>query len=174
MNKNVQTRIDELFLTCSISTPGYVEFPKLAKMLWPVLDNKVSLVDIAGLFTMSVPSHVQSESIDSGIFYDILHAIARLKFPSGKEFCEKFLDELKVVKALHPGDNSFFDKCMDKNVIKSLLRFDIPIRRAYSNFAGRTMTAGGAITWEEVKRLNLAMEVCDRRCRLTVESCCLF
>jgi hypothetical protein len=160
MSKNTQSRIEELFIQCSAINPGSVEFASVAKLFWPVLDNRLSLVDLAGLFAMAIPPHSQLESIDGQLFTDIFNAAAKLKYPTGKEYCDKMLDDMKTAKPLAvSGENSFFMKSMEKNVIRSMLKFDIPIRRAYSSFAGKAISAGGAITWEEVKRLNLSMEV---------------
>eukprot|EP00607_Mallomonas_marina_P006689 CAMPEP_0182438286 /NCGR_PEP_ID=MMETSP1167-20130531/85652_1 /TAXON_ID=2988 /ORGANISM="Mallomonas Sp, Strain CCMP3275" /LENGTH=451 /DNA_ID=CAMNT_0024631567 /DNA_START=554 /DNA_END=1906 /DNA_ORIENTATION=+ len=35
----------------------------------------------------------------------------------------------------------------------------MPLRRVFSNFAGRDITVGGGLTWDEVKRMNIGMEV---------------
>ena len=43
--------------------------------------------------------------------------------------------------------------------MRVLLKFDMPLRRAFSNFAGRDITVGGGLTWDEVKRLNIGMEI---------------
>jgi hypothetical protein len=160
VHKNASTRIEELFIQCTaMSSGGAVEFSSVAKLFWPALDNRVSLVDLAGLYSMAIPPHSQQESIDAQLFADIFSAVAKLKYPTGKEYCDKLLEDIRVAKPLTSiGENSFFSKSMEKSVIRSLLKFDIPIRRAYSSFAGKAISAGGAITWEEVKRLNLSME----------------
>lgn len=156
--KHSHAKVEELFLQCSSAT-GTADFFSLAKLFWPILDNKISIVDLAGMFAMAIPAHVQTDSLDAGLFIDVFNAIAKLKYPTGKENGDKLLEDLKNGRHLILPEHSFFEKCMEKNVIRSLLRFDIPLRRCYCNFAGKAVSIGGGVTWEEVKRLNLGMEV---------------
>jgi hypothetical protein len=39
------------------------------------------------------------------------------------------------------------------------LKYDLPLRRAFSAFAGRGVKVGGGLTWDEVKRMGIGMDV---------------
>lgn len=160
MSKNTQVKVDELFSQCSASTPGYVEFVTIAKLFWPILDNRISLVDLAGVFSMAIPNHSSTEVLDYSLFCDFINGISKIKYPTGREHAEKLLEDLKAASGIPPpADVLFFEKCAEKNVIRTLLRFDMALRRAFSTFAGKAVSVGGGLTWDEVKRLNLGMEV---------------
>ena len=48
---------------------------------------------------------------------------------------------------------------MDKNIVRILLKYDLPIKRAYSNFCGQSVRVGGKLNWEEVKSMSIGMEM---------------
>lgn len=159
MSKSLQEKIDEIFLNASSSSSspaGTCDFRSVATTFWPILDNSISLVDIAGVFAMTG----SADAIDSSLFSEFFSGIARVKYPSGTEFKEKLLDDLhnaKEIKIL--SDTPSFVKAMDRSVIKVLLKFDLPLRRCFSSFAGQAVNIGGGFTWEEVKRLSVGMEI---------------
>jgi hypothetical protein len=151
-------RIDDMFIKCTAST-GVADLKSVVKVFWPILDNKVSLVDIAGVFTMCVPSN-GNESLDLITFVEFFNGIARVKYSSGADFCEKLLAELADSAGIKiKADQPLFQQAMDKAVVRTLLKHDLSLRRAFASFAGQNINVGGGLTWDEVQRLSLGMEV---------------
>lgn len=151
-------RIDDVFLKVTSST-GVADLVNVAKVFWPLLDNKVSIVDLAGVYTMSV-SGSDAETLDLITFGDFFHGIARVKFSSGANFSERLLEELgRAHEVKIRSDLPVFEQIMDKLVVKVLLKYDLPLRRAFSSFAGQSINIGGGMTWEEVVKLGVGMEV---------------
>lgn len=161
LSKQSAAAVDDIFVQCcqGTSRDGEADFRSLAAVFWPVLDNKLSLVDFAGVFTMSCPSSSAS-SLDSHLFSDFFGGVARMKYPTGGDFVERLLDNVKAARSIKiRHDLPLFAKAMDKHVIRELLKFDIPLRRAFSSFAGQSITIGGGLTWDEVRKHSLGMEV---------------
>ena len=157
MDQSSAAQVDEVFVQCC-GRDGVADFRNVATVFWPVLENKLSLIDLAGIFTMTTPHN--STVLDSLVFPDFFGGVARMKFPTGGDFVDKLLESLKVAKGLKIRQElPLFVKAMDKHVIRELLRFDIPLRRAFSSFAGQSITIGGGLTWDEVKRHTVGMEV---------------
>lgn len=157
--RNLETRVDEIFVHCNTGSP--VDLATAARYFWPILDNRVTLVDFAGVFTMAMPNSSTSTetTLDGAYFTEFFRGLAKVKYPSGKDFCEKLLEDLRLAKGLKiPSESKYFNLCMDTNVMRALLKFDIPLRRAFCGFAGRSFAIGAGVTWEEVKRLNVGME----------------
>ena len=155
----LEEKIHELFMSCSGST-GTADFRTISKVLWMCLNNAVSIVDLAGVFTVSIPGN-GIELLNADLFTEFIKAFARLRFPVNPDFCNLVLDEIKGSKGLRSNtDNPFFATMMDKNVIRILLKYDLPLRRAYSNFCGQSVRVGGILNWDEVKSLSIGMEVC--------------
>lgn len=150
-------RINELFLLCG-GPNGFVEMRSALKLLWPTLNNAVSLVDLAGVFAVSIPSSLNTEVLNGDLFSDFFRSFARLKFSAGSDFVEKLLEELGPVKRLM-SDHAVLNSVADKNTVRILLKFDLPLRRAFSLFCSKSLR-GGRVTWEEVRQLSLGVEVC--------------
>ncbi len=159
----VQEAIAELFGRCAVP-PGsqtVSDFATLVKSLWPILDNNVSLCDLSGVFTISVPGRNDS-SLDLKLFSEFLSAISRIKFSnhSNAMGLELLMNEVVSAKSVHFGsDSALFSKLVDKQVIRVLLKFDLPLRRAFSSFAGSAARVGGGLNWDDVKAQNIGMEV---------------
>lgn len=154
----LEEKIQELFVTCS-GANGSVDFKSVCKALWVSFNNGVSLVDTAGVFTVSIPGN-GLEVLNAELFAEFIKAFARLRYPIHQDFCNLVLDELKKSKVLKVNtDSIFFANVLDKNVIRILLKFDLPLRRAFSNFCGQSVRVGGVLTWDEVKNLSIGMEV---------------
>jgi hypothetical protein len=137
------------------------DFTALVKALWPILDNNVSLCDLSGVFTVSTPASQQSQ-LDAKTFAEFLSAISRIKFPQHQNNAalELLMAEITNAKSVHFGsDNALFSKLIDKLVIRVLLKFDLPLRRAFSSFAGPAARVGGGLNWDDVKSQNIGMEV---------------
>ena len=155
--QDLQQKVDEVFLSCSSAGPA--DFRNVAKTFWSVLDNKVSVVDLAGIFTMSVTGN-GVEALNSMLFAEFFSGIARIKYPTGADYCEKLLEDLKNAKGLRiRSDLPLFTRSMDKNVVRVLLKYDMPLRRCFSGFAGQTINVGGGLTWDEVRKRTIGMEV---------------
>jgi hypothetical protein len=154
----LEEKIHELFVGCSGSN-GTADFKAICKVLWRALNNAVSVVDLAGVFTVTVPGN-GIEMLNDLLFTEFIKAFARLRFPSSADFCNLVLDEVRASKGLRSNtENPFFASVMDKNVIRILLKFDLPLRRAYSNFCGQSVRVGGILNWDEVKSLSIGMEI---------------
>jgi hypothetical protein len=154
----LEEKIHELFVSCSGSN-GTADFRSISKVLWMCLTNAVSIVDLAGVFTVSVPGN-GIEMLNLELFTEFIKAFARLRYPTNPEFCNLVLDEIKGGKSLRANtETPFFATIMDKNVTRILLKYDLALRRAYSNFCGQSVRVGGILNWEEVKNLSIGMEV---------------
>jgi hypothetical protein len=165
MSKNrTIDRIDEQF-QAACGPNGVTDIKSAFKLLWPTLTNSVSAVDLAGVFSISIPSNNPVEALSRELFHDFFKAYARLKFSSGADYAEKLLDELRQTKnqqkasnQLNPDTNLIYS-IADKNVIRVLLKYDLQLRRAFSAFCGQAVRIGGMVSWEEVKNLSLGMEL---------------
>lgn len=154
----IQEKINELFNSCSGSS-GSADFRAVSRVLWMSLNNAVSLVDLAGVFTVSIPSNGM-DVLSADLFTEFFKAFARLKYPASTEFCDHLLDELRGSKQMRINtENPVFLTMMDKVVIRVLLKYDLALRRAYSNFCGQSVRVGGIMSWDEVKNLAVGMEV---------------
>jgi hypothetical protein len=152
-------RIEELFNAYS-GPSGTVELRSVFKLLWAALSNSVSLVDLAGVFAISIPGTSTLEVLTQDLFHDFFRAFARLKFPSGVDYCERLIDEIrnsKVVKT-HT-DLGILGTLADKASVRILLKYDLPLRRAFSAFCSQSMKVGSIVSWDEVRTLALGMEV---------------
>jgi hypothetical protein len=158
----LEEKIRELFVSCSGSN-GTADFKSISKVLWMCLNNSVSIVDLAGIFTVSMPGNGM-EMLNADLFTEFIKAFSRLRYPANPDFCNLVLDEIKSGKSLRSNtENPFFATITDKNVIRILLKYDLPLRRAYSNFCGQSVRVGGILSWDEVKNLSIGMEVKLRR-----------
>lgn len=252
----VKEAIAEVFSKCSPNNAGVVtEFAAVVKVLWPILDNNVSLCDLSGIFTISIPASNDPSSssstanggfvpegglagsassnalpsntttnttalsplrkggqpgspsktltfapnttgggggaspfmassnsmmmmtnasmqdpaasttpgLDAKLFTEFLTAIAQIKFGSAPNGLEKLLNEIMNAKSVHFGaDTALFNKLIDRNVIRVMLKYDLPLRRAFCAFAGGAARVGGRLSWDEVKAQNIGMEVRTR------------
>ena len=61
---DLAARIDEVFLKVT-STSGTCDLVSVAKVFWPVLDNKISIVDLAGVYTMCISNNGSEVLISS-------------------------------------------------------------------------------------------------------------
>lgn len=162
MNKSSQEKIDEVFVQCSNkseSAAGTADFTGISSIFWPILDNSLSLVDLAGVFAIAGS---QNSKIDLILFSEFFNGVARVKSPTGSDYREKLLDNFASIKSMKiqvESSSSSFTKAMDRNVIKVLLKFDISLRRTFCSFAGKNISVGGSLTWDEVKKKSISMEL---------------
>jgi hypothetical protein len=156
----LQEKIDELFQIASGSTGiGTVDFKSICKIVWMCLNNSVTLVDLAGVFTVSIPDN-GVEVLNADLFVDFIKALARVKYPLDGDYCDKLVDEVRSSKNMRINNESpQFPLIMDRSVIRILLKYDLPIRRAYSTFCGQSVRVGGRLNWDEVKKMSIGMEV---------------
>lgn len=153
----MQEKIDEVYVLCSQNL-GSATFKGIAKVFWPILDNGVSLIDLASIFTISAQDGMTGLNIN--LFGEFFHGISRIKYPNVTNYCVKLLEELQQAKQVNVlYDNPVFNKCIDRAVTGILLTFDFPLRRAFSNYAGESVKVGGGLSWDEVKRLSVGMEI---------------
>jgi hypothetical protein len=150
----IAARIDDIFVTCTGST-GTADLKSVVKVFWPVLDNKVSIVDLAGVFTMCVPGN-GNDTLDLITFADFFNGIARVKFSSAADYLEKMLSEVAACSGIKiKTDLPLFNQVLDKVVIRALLKQDMALRKSFSSFAGQNINVGGGLTWEEVQKLGV-------------------
>ena len=117
---DLAARIDEVFLKVT-STSGTCDLVSVAKVFWPVLDNKISIVDLAGVYTMCI-SNNGSEVLDLITFADFFTGIARVKYSSGSNFAEKLLEDLNNANGVKlRSDLPVFERIFEKSVIRMLL-----------------------------------------------------
>lgn len=160
----LQDKIDEIFTICSSSSSiGTADFKSICRHFWYHLDNSVTIVDLAGVFTVCIPSN-GAEVLTIDIFPDFIKALARVKYPVDSDYCEKFvMDVLENMKDSNKNnsvsESLTFSLVMDRHVMRTLLKFDIPIRRAFSHFCGQSVRVGGRLNWEEIRSLSIGMEV---------------
>jgi len=162
-DENIQMKlsekIDEVF-HAYCGPNGTIELRSIFKLFWPTLQNSVSIVDLAGLYTVSIPSTNVTETLTLDLFHSFFRAFARLKFSTGADFCERLLEEIKSVQGIRKQfETGILNSLADKNVIRTLLKYDLQLRRAFSTFSGQAVRIGGMVSWDEVKNLGLGMEV---------------
>lgn len=148
-------RIDELFSICSGSSGvGTADFKSISRHFWMYLQNSFTLVDVAGIFAVSSNN---SDLLTIELFQDFFKAVARVKFPNEVDYCEKLLNDIRNNR--NEIESYTFPIMMDKHIIRILLKYDLPIKRAYSNFCGQSVRVGGKLSWEEVKSMSIGMEI---------------
>ena len=153
--RNIQ--LDEIFTTCSNGSRDSVDFPMVMRSFWPLLDNTVSFVDISSCFI--VACHDVCESLDANLFEEFFIAFAKIKYPGSPQSFENLIEDFGKSKSLKIiFEIKAFTKMLDRNVLRQLLKYDLPLRRAFSFFAGHAVTVGGGLQWEEVKSRSIGME----------------
>lgn len=158
MNASLNDKIGEVYTLCLSGTNDNVQFLGVAKNFWPVLDNSLTLCELSGIYTIANPRG--QDFLDPPLFRGFCNTVSKLKYASHVDHLEKLVDDLisaRVVKCAF--DNPTFSKSMEKSVLRVLLKYDMPLRRSFSAFAGRGVKIGGGLTWEEVKRMEVGMDV---------------
>ena len=151
-------KIEEIFALCTSGTSNVIYFPEMAKYFWPVLDNNVTLCDLSGIFTIANPRG--QDHLDLPLFTEFLNSISRIKYPGEMNHLDKLVDDLVAARSTrYNSNNTTFIASLDKSVMRVLLKFDLSLRRAFSAFAGRGVRVGGGLTWDEVKRMEVGMDV---------------
>jgi len=100
--------------------------------------------------------------LTNDIFPDFIKALARVKYPIDADYCEKFVNDILEAtkeKSSSISESLTFSMTMDRNVMRTLLKFDIPVRRAFSHFCGQSVRVGGRLNWDEIKAMSIGMEV---------------
>ena len=154
--RNIQ--LDEIFSTCTNGSRDSVDFPMLMRCFWPLLDNVVSVVDIFNVFTVACQD-VSDASLNITLFEEFFIAFAKMKYSGSPDSFTNMIDDFRKAKSVKIiFDIKAFSKMLDKNVIRQLLKYDLPLRRSFSFFAGHGVTVGGGLSWEEVKSRSIGME----------------
>ena len=157
---NIRDKIDGVFAKCKsksgVQSNDSCDLRGLLSIFWPILDNTMSLVDFFGVLSMAD----NQENIDSIKFPEFFNGIARVKYPSGQSFRENLLEDINKSKNIKvQTDSTAYNRVCEKNVMKLLLKFDLPLRRAFSSFSGQNVRIGGGYTWDEVRRLAIGIEL---------------
>ena len=71
-SKRLADKVDELFKHCS--NHAVVDFRSICKVFWTTLDNSLSIIDLAGIFALSV-SGSKSEALDTELFLQFLNGV---------------------------------------------------------------------------------------------------
>jgi hypothetical protein len=89
-----------------------------------------------------------------------LKSLAKIKFPNEKDYTEKLVEELLNLKGQKIDvESQPLTMLIDKTVLRILLMYDLLLRKAFSNFCGQSVRIGGVLTWDEVKKMSIGMEV---------------
>lgn len=159
MNTRTAERIEDLYQACC-GPNGGVELKAALKLMWNSLNNSVTIVDVAGVFAISIPAGNTSEVLTRELFRDFYRAFARLKYPTGIDYNERLMDEIRHSKGHRVNvEGGIIAAIADKQVMRVLLKYDLPLRRSFSTFCGQAVRVGSMVSWDEVKTLNLGMEV---------------
>lgn len=157
--QNLSASIGDLFFQCSNSS-GLADFKSIAKNFWCALDNSLSLIDIVGLYTLACNGQEKTDSLDINMFAEFLSGSARVKYSSGNDTSEKLVDVIRDGKTLKVAvDSPSFSKIIEKNTLKALLKYDIPLKRVFSAFSGKDVRLGAGLTWNEVKNRSVGMDL---------------
>ena len=156
----LQDRIDEIFnLCCSSNSIGAADFRAICKTFWLCLNNSITFVDLGGAFAVSIPP-TGVEILTGELFTDFFRAFAKIKFPTENNFVDKLHEEIKNAKNIHiPAESLSFPTTIERSVLRTLLKYDLPIKKAYSHFCGQSVRVGGRLNWEEAKMMSIGMEV---------------
>lgn len=162
MAMRLADRIDNLYLLLS-GTSNHIDIKIVFKAFWPVLRNGISLVDLAGIFSIAIPSVSVTETLNQDLFPDFFRAFSRLCYPSGTDYVEKMLNDLKNLPLNNnksmPNSFSWLLCIADKAIVRLLLKYDIQLRKIFCTFCSQSIRVGGIISWEDVKTMNLGMEL---------------
>lgn len=159
-----QLKIEDIFERCSDkkTVKKQADFVSTVKALWTSLDNFLTLVDLAGVWAITVSS-IDDDRLDFGAFSDFFNGISKLKYPStnGDEFCQLLINDMSFAeKNTCPLNFSDFERKCDRSIIHELFRVDAALKKAFASFAVDSITDGTFMS-EEVKRRSLGIEVCD-------------
>ena len=164
---SLRDRIELLYAQCANNPNGTADLKSVMRIFWPVLNNSVSMIDIGNLYGVAISgtAHSHQAALDRRLFTEFLNSFARLKYPASTDFTTQLLDELTSAKSVKIMETPFMNKAFERHAIRVLTKFDLPLRRAFCNFAGSGANIGVGVTWEEVKRLDMGMEMNCRKSR---------
>ena len=157
-------RIDQVFARCRDikASKNVATFICTAKTFWRTLNNSLSLVDLSGIWTITVSSE-DDEGLDTKIFLDFFCAVARLKYPalSKSDCCEMLLRDLDIETNFPDSINSpIFEMAVNRSAIHELFKRESDLKKAFIIFTSdRCDNPDEGNTWEAVGRLSLTIEV---------------
>lgn len=158
MNASINDKIGEVFALCLAGNDENVKFLGVVKNFWPLLDNTLTLCELSGIYAIANPRG--QEHLDMPLFKSFCNTVSKMKYPSEVNHLERLVEDLISARSIKCAfDNPTFTKSMEKSVMRVLLKHDMPLRRSFSAFAGRGVKIGGGLTWEEVKRMEVGMDV---------------
>lgn len=159
MSRKRNAQLDEIFALVTNGSRDLTDFPMLMKHFYPLLDNTLTFVDIYGVFTVASSDGPNPDSLDWSHFEEFFIALGKLKYPKSTESFQKLIDDFQKARQLHIiFEIKAFHKMLDRNVLRQLLKYDLPLRRSFSYFAGHAVTVGGGLSWDEVKSRSIGME----------------
>jgi tetratricopeptide (TPR) repeat protein len=125
-----------------------------------MLDNSLSILDLAGLFTLACSGKDLSDTLEIAQFAEFLNGAGKVKYPVGGDFVERLLTELRDSKQMKiSAADGYLGKIFEKNLIKMLLKYDFSLKRVFSTFAGKNIRLGAGLSWQEVKAKAIGMEI---------------
>jgi len=158
MSKRLADKIEDIYKLCNSSGQS-PDFRTIVKVFWIILDNNLSLLDMAGIFTIALNGN-RTGILDPAMFMQFINGVAKMKYPLGVEFAESLVDELRNARSVKlSGDAQTFARIMDQSCMKALLKSDSTLRRIFASFAGKRVRLGAGLTWNEVKTQSVGMEI---------------
>lgn len=158
-----QLKVQDIFERCcdKKSAKKQADFVSTVKALWTSLDNSLCLVDLAGVWAITI-SNTDDDRLDFGAFTDFLNGISKLKYPTNRdEYCQMFIDDVNFAEGRNRKLNFFdLETGLDRSIIHELFKVDHLLKKAFSSFAGDSIP-DVTFMWEEVKRRSLGIEVYD-------------
>jgi len=147
-----------------------LSFVDVVRLVWPMLTNSVTLVDVAGIWSVVVGDG-GGGTMDMLKLGDFISALAKVRNPSdGSKATMKLMDEVLTLltKAAPPApglSSEEFERSTSRSCLQEVLKVDTLLKNAFATFAGDTISMTGTVQWSEVQQMSLGMEVRGGRLR---------
>ena len=132
----------EVFATARVAyerlkSNDVVDFRSVCKVLWSLLDNNINLVDLCSLFTMVMPKGAHHMTLDK--FCEFANGLGKIRYPHNEDFAERILVEIRRAKLpkISSGELDIVSKVFDRNTIKVLLMYDLPLKSIFCSYIGK-------------------------------------
>lgn len=152
-------KVNDIFYLCCLDTSkSTTDFQSILKVFWKVLDNNIALCEISGIFTL-VQTNYNTVNLNSSQFAQFFNCVAVSKYPHSKESQAKanLIKDILDQNNKSINSSSSFSKVIDKEVIKVLLKYEIPLRRYFSIHSSKNNFKSN-LTWIEVKSQSISLD----------------
>jgi hypothetical protein len=93
--------------------------------------------------------------LDEDLFREFVRAFSRLRFPTAPDYCDRLMEEILGNDELRAfSEAADFAEVMHKSVMRGLLKYDVPLRRAYCKFC----LSNDTLSWPDVKSRSVGMD----------------